>query len=118
MVITICGSTKFKDKMFELARDLTLNGDVVLMPQIFEHADNEELTIEQKLVLDNIHYQKILMSDAILVVNIDQYIGESTWAEIDWANRLNKKIYFLEEPPKPEGEEATEEAPAEEKVSE
>ena len=42
------------------------------------------------------------MSDAIFVVNVDNYIGESTYSEIDWANRMKKQIFFLVEPPKPE----------------
>lgn len=38
------------------------------------------------------------MSDAIYVVNQDGYIGESTFGEIDWAERNNKQIFFLETP--------------------
>ena len=41
------------------------------------------------------HKEKINMSDAIYVINPGGYIGESTYSEIDWANRMNKKIYFL-----------------------
>ena len=99
MVVTICGSTKFKDEILKAARELTLQGHIVLMPAIFEHTDNEELTPEDKVRLDNLHRQKINMSDAIFVVNKDQYIGESTFGEIDWADRMQKKIYFLEEIP-------------------
>ena len=38
------------------------------------------------------------MSDAIFVVNVDGYIGESTYGEIDWANRMKKQVFFLVEP--------------------
>lgn len=96
MIITLCGSSRFKDKFFETAKDLTLNGHIVLMPLVFHHADNDELTTEQKIQLDNLHKQKINMSDAIYVINVDKYIGESTFGEIDWAQKMNKKIYFLE----------------------
>ena len=99
MVVTICGSTKFKDEILKAARELTLQGHIVLMPAIFEHADNEELTPEDKVRLDNLHREKINMSDAIFVINKDGYIGESTFGEIDWADRMKKKIYFLEEIP-------------------
>lgn len=98
MIITICGSTQFKDEMLEAARKLTLEDHIVLMPTIFEHADNEELTTEQKIRLDNLHKQKIDMSDAIFVVNKDGYIGESTFGEIDWAARHKKELYFLVNP--------------------
>lgn len=111
MVITICGSTRFKDEILDAARNLTLDDHIVLMPNLFEHADNEELTQEQKIRLDNLHKMKINMSDAIFVVNKDGYIGESTYGEIDWAVRNKKELYFLVNPnpeeENKEGEETT-----------
>ena len=110
MVITICGSTKFKDQILDAAKKLTLDDHIVLMPTIFEHADNEDLTTEQKIRLDNLHKQKISMSDAIFVVNVDGYIGESTFGEIDWAAKNKKEVYFLVNPnPESETEEHTHE---------
>ena len=111
MVITICGSTKFKDEILDSAKKLTLDDHIVLMPTIFEHADNEELTTEQKIRLDNLHKMKINMSDAIFVVNVDGYIGESTFGEIDWAVRNKKELYFLVNP-NPEEENKEDEAEA------
>lgn len=108
MIITICGSTKFKNEMFDAAKNLTLEDHIVLMPTIFEHADNEELTTEQKIRLDNLHKMKINMSDAVFVVNVDGYIGESTYGEIDWAVKNKKELYFLVNP-NPEDEEHTHE---------
>lgn len=96
MIITLCGSTKFKDLFERVNRELTLNGHIVLAPGVFHHADEVELTEEQKIELDNIHKIKINMSDAIYVINPNQYIGSSTYGEIDWAKRNNKEIYFLE----------------------
>ena len=111
MIITLCGSSRFKKEILALAHDLTLQGHIILAPCVFHHVDDEQLTTEDKIRLDNLHKEKINMSDAIFVVNVDGYIGESTYGEIDWANRMKKQIFFLVEPPKPEG---TEEAPAEE----
>ena len=108
MIITLCGSTRFKKEIEEAARNLTLQGHIVLAPFVFSHMEEEEMPAEVKIQLDNLHKQKINMSDAIFVVNVDGYIGESTYGEIDWANRMKKEIYFLVEPPKPE-EEKTEE---------
>lgn len=117
MIITICGSTRFKDEIVEAAKNLTMDNHIVLAPCIFHHADDMELTAEQKIRLDNLHKEKINMSDAIFVVNKDGYIGESTYGEIDWAQRMKKEIYFLENPnPEAEEEGNTEEeatAPAE-----
>jgi len=107
MIVTLCGSTKFKDEFEEVAKKLALEGHAVLSVNMFAHADNIELTTEQKIKLDNAHKEKINASDAIFVINKDGYIGESTFSEIDWAQRMNKQIYFLENP-NPE-EEKTEE---------
>lgn len=110
MIITLCGSTKFKEEFAQVASDLTKQGHIVLAPAVFHHADVVELTAEDKIRLDNLHKQKINMSDAIFVINKDGYIGESTFSEIDWAERMGKEIYFLEELPKKEKtEEATDE---------
>ena len=102
MIITICGSSRFKDAILESARQLTLQGHIVLAPFVFHHAENQELNIETKIRLDNLHKEKINMSDAIFVVNVDGYIGESTYSEIDWANRMKKQVFFLVEPKQPE----------------
>lgn len=113
MVITICGSTRFKDKMMEVAEGLTLDGHIVLMPNVFHH-DDENFPVEAKLQLDNLHREKINMSDAVFVVNIDKYIGESTYGELDWARRMKKEIYFLEPMEEPKDEEAP--APGEDAI--
>ena len=104
MIITLCGSTRFKDEFLEVQKELTLQGHIVLSVGLFGHADNIELTTEQKIMLDNLHKEKIDMSDGIFVVNVNGYIGESTYSEIDWARRHKKTIWFLEEPPQEEEE--------------
>ena len=106
MIITICGSTRFKDEIMAAAKDLTMQNHIVLAPFIFHHADEEDLTPELKIRLDNLHKEKINMSDAIFVVNKDGYIGESTYGEIDWAQRMKKEVYFLENPQSEENAEA------------
>lgn len=107
MIVTICGSTKFKDTIQAVAQDLTMQGHIVLAPCVYHHADEVDLTTEEKIRLDNLHKQKINMSDAIYVVNVDGYIGESTYGEIDWADRMGKQIAFLV--PLEQPEETTEE---------
>lgn len=110
MIITLCGSTRFKEEYELVAKDLALQGHTVLSVNLFAHADNIELTQEQKIRLDNAHKQKISISDAIYVINKDQYIGESTYGEIDWAERLGKQIFFLENIATPAATTETEEA--------
>ena len=101
MIITLCGSTKFKDEYLTVQRNLSLQGHIVLSVGLFAHADSVELSVEDKIRLDNLHKQKINMSDAIFVINKGGYIGESTFGEIDWATRMGKQIFFLEEIPQP-----------------
>ena len=96
MVITICGSSKFKNEILEAAKTLTMDNHIVLSPFIFHHADDEELTQEAKIRLDNLHKEKINMSDAIFVVNVGGYIGPSTRSEIEYAMATGKKIGYLE----------------------
>lgn len=110
MIITLCGSTRFKEEYEAVAKDLALQGHTVLSVNLFAHADNIELTQEQKIRLDNAHKQKISISDAIYVINKDQYIGKSTYGEIDWAERLGKQIFFLENIATPAATTETEEA--------
>ena len=45
-------------------------------------------------MLDKMHKEKIKLSDAILVVNVNNYIGSSTKSEIEFAKKLNKEIIY------------------------
>ena len=96
MIITICGSTRFKDQILEVAEGLTLDGHIVMMPTVFRH-DDPNLTTEMRIRLENQHREMINKSDAIFVVNVDKYIGEATYSMLDWATRMKKEVYFLEE---------------------
>lgn len=90
-VITLCGSTKYKDEFLIAQRDLTLKGNIVLSVVFFE--DLENLNTE---MLNKMHKAKIDMSDEIFVINVGGYIGETTKSEISYAKKLNKKISYLE----------------------
>ena len=48
-------------------------------------------------MLGKMHKEKIKISDAIFVVNVNGYIGESTKSEIEYAKSQNKEILYLEE---------------------
>lgn len=93
--ITLCGSTKFKNQFEQVNKWLSLKGHVVYTVSFFGHADNIPLTIEQKKLLDRVHKSKIDNSDAILVIDVDGYIGESTKSEIAHARFVKKKIFYL-----------------------
>ena len=97
-VITLCGSTRFKEDFERVNRELTLAGNVVISVGCFGHS-GDSITEEQKIMLDDIHKQKIDMADAIFVINKGGYIGESTKNEIKYAQEHNKDIIFMEEDP-------------------
>lgn len=94
--VCLCGSTKFKDKFFEVARWLTLEGKIVLMPFVFGHS-GDSISEKEKENLDQLHFNKIDKADSIFVINVGRYIGESTRKEIEYARITGKKIEYLEE---------------------
>ena len=96
MRITLCGSTKFKEVFIEANVTLTLKGHTVYSVSCYGHAEERVYTDKQKTVLDLVHLDKILNSDAIVVLNVDDYVGESLCKEVFWARMQGKDIYWLE----------------------
>lgn len=97
-VVTLCGSTKFKDDFYKVQKELTLKGCIVISVGFFEHSGDNEVWIEgTKEMLDDMHKRKIDMADTIFVINKNGYIGESTKLEIAYAKEHGKKVAYLEE---------------------
>ena len=95
-VVTLCGSTKFKKEFIEANFNETMAGNIVLSVGGFDHADQVTISTQKRQMLAQLHKHKIDMSDEILVINVGSYIGDSTRAEIDYAQRSGKRIRFLE----------------------
>ena len=103
-VITLCGSTRFKDEFLQAQKDITLQGNIVISVGLFGHAGdsevwenmNEGTLTKTKEMLDDMHKRKIDMADEIFVINKNGYIGESTKSEIEYAIKHNKKVNYLE----------------------
>ena len=104
-VITLCGSTRFKDEFMEVQKWLTLEGNIVISVGLFghsgdnevwEHMDEGTLT-KTKEMLDDMHKRKIDMADEIFVINVGGYIGSSTRSEIEYAQATGKPVRYLEE---------------------
>ena len=74
-IVTICGSMKFKDKMMEISKELEIKNKYVVIQCIYSN--------------------KIELSDAIYVVNVNGYIGSSTKNEIEYAKKLGKEVLYL-----------------------
>ncbi len=97
-IITLCGSTKFKNEFKKVEAILALEGNVVLSLNFFEQSENIQLTEEQFSVLEKVHQRKLEMCDEVFVIDVNNYIGESTKSEINFAKEKNKPIrYYSEE---------------------
>lgn len=99
-VITLCGSTRFKNEFMEVQKELTLMGYIVISVGLFGHS-GDIITDEQKVMLDDMHKQKINMADEIFVINKGGYIGDSTKSEIEYAEKAKKPIRYLCDPNPP-----------------
>lgn len=96
-VITLCGSTRFKEQFLKQQKRLTLEGNVVISVGLFGHSGDEEVCKPgMKEMLDKMHLQKIDMADEIFVINVGGYIGESTKREIAHAEQAGKPVRYLE----------------------
>lgn len=95
-IVTICGSSRFKEEILQACEDLTMQNYIVLFDGVFVHADNVDIVPEEKRQIDDLHKEKILISDSIYVINKNGYIGSSTKSEIEFAKEHNKEIRYLE----------------------
>ena len=103
-VITLCGSTKFKEQFIKAQKELTLQGNIVISVGLFGHSGDQEVwenmdegtLTKTKEMLDDMHKRKIDMADEIFVVNVNGYIGESTKSEIKYALETGKVVNYLE----------------------
>ena len=105
-IITLLSSTKFTEEMLVKQWELTNAGHIVLtrcvLPQSyfekgFGYTDPAHIGDQEgvKETTDDVHKKKFDLSDEILVINIDDYIGESTKSEILHALKAGKIIKFL-----------------------
>jgi hypothetical protein len=102
-VITLCGSTRFKDEFMEAQKRLTLEGNIVISVGLFGHSgDNEvwenmdEGTLTRtKEMLDDMHKRKIDMAEEVYIINKNGYLGDSTRSEIEYAKQTGKPVKYM-----------------------
>ena len=98
MRITLCGSARFEKEFHEVNVVLTLAGHVVYglaaYPSL-KDGDKNWYTPEKKQTLDLVHLAKIENSDAVVILNVGDYVGESTGRELEWARIRGKGVYWL-----------------------
>ena len=97
-VITLCGSTRFREEFLEVQKRLTLEGNIVISVGLFGHSGDDEVWSDGvKEMLDDMHKRKIDMADEIFVINKGGYIGSSTRSEIEYAHVTGKPVRYMEE---------------------
>jgi hypothetical protein len=102
-IVCLCGSTKFWREFQEVNLQETLKGKIVLSIANVASSDDELFAqlsqIEREHItnaLDELHFRKIELADEVFIVNKGGYVGESTKRELEYAQRLEKKIRWLE----------------------
>ena len=106
-VVTLCGSTRFRNEYMEAQKKLTLEGCIVISVGLFGHSGDSEVwenmdegtLTKTKEMLDDMHKRKVDMADEICVINAGGYVGSSTRSEIEYAKAHGKTVRYLEEPP-------------------
>ncbi len=115
MKIVVCGSSSAKEAKVKLKKELQDLGHEVIIHPFYEKLvagetvdpeymayinKNEHFVAKKKYGFIKWYYNKILESDAILVVNLDKgdiknYIGGNTLMEIAFAHCNDKKVFLL-----------------------
>ena len=90
-VITICGSMRYSKEMMKISEELELKKGYAVIQCVY-NVDGLKYEGIDASILDKIHRKKIDISDAIYVVNIDGYIGNSTKKEIEYALNSGKEV--------------------------
>lgn len=106
MVITICGSMKFKEQMIKDYNELTAKGFIVYLPYMGDECKMMEGEVDNGRVnyllgtLHKVHEYKIEHSDTIFVVDqLDSnpdavYVGDDTKREIEFAISHHIDVIF------------------------
>lgn len=97
MRICLCGSARFERDFKHWNKVLSLFGHTVYSLAVYpsDESGKDWYTPEQKVVLDQVHFNKIFFSEAILVLNVDGYIGTSTQNEINFARGHKRQVFSL-----------------------
>lgn len=102
-IMCLCGSGRFKEEILAAAEAYTMQGHIVLAPNVFTRESGDAgdkpglyVTEEQKDLLDAIHFRKIDLAIRVHVVNTGGYIGESVHKEVNYAVRTDKLVTFQE----------------------
>lgn len=99
-IVCLCGSTTFFDDFQRINFEETMKGNIVLSVGFYKNGEHNKngghvgISSEEKIKLDELHKRKIDLSDEIIIINKNNYIGESTINEIAYAKKMNKCIRY------------------------
>lgn len=91
--VTICESMKFVEEMQKISFTLEAKYNLNVLQCVY-NVDSIPLGEENLIALENAHYKKIELSDAIYVVDILGYVGKQVSKEIEYAKSLGKEILY------------------------
>ena len=89
--VTLCGSMRFEKEMRRLAFALEIGRGWNVLQCVY-NTENREIDEPARARLDAAHRRRIELSDAIYVVDIGGYVGETTRREMAYARQLGKEI--------------------------
>lgn len=94
-IVTICGSIRFANEITGIATELETDKGYCVLQPVYS-IDGKALSDNELQNVKSAHYKKIDISDAVFVVNVGGYIGNSVKEEIEYAKSRNKEIIYLE----------------------
>jgi nucleoside 2-deoxyribosyltransferase len=100
-IVCLCGSTRYYDAFQRANFAETMAGRIVLSVGFYPHSAGQAhgewigITPEEKEDLDRLHLRKIDLCDEILVLNQDDYVGQSTMRELGYARAAGKRVRWL-----------------------
>lgn len=105
-IVCLCGSTRFWRAFQAAGLRETMAGKIVLSIGAASGTDDEHFGNlprgeydRIKTMLDELHMRKIDLCDEVLILNVNDYIGESTARELAYAQSLGKVVRYLEPRP-------------------
>lgn len=91
--VTICGSMRFKNEMMKTSFMLELDHHFNVLQCVY-NTENKSISESEQKILEEAHFKKIEISDAIYVLDINGYIGKQVTKEIEYAESLGKEIIY------------------------
>ena len=84
-VIAFIGSSKLRDIILKIAAYYEKQGNVCIMSHIFSHADGYELNERELIHAVSNGHKRIDMANQVILVKLDDHIGESSQEEKEYA---------------------------------